>query len=228
MNYAVITDRLSMSPIFAACPNSSLDTLIALGSEEGHPRGATLSTRGERSGTLHLIVSGQVGLYGEGPAQKPRLVNLLGPNEFVGLAEALLDHPSDHDCVALAPLETLAIPRDRMIQLLFDDWDLQMSLLSCMSQRLHGLFKQIHALKSQKAVQRVAAHLLERLDQSERSGEFRLTQDKKDLASFLGLAPESLSRALNHLRATGVEVRGKVVRIPDPGRLSVLLEGGDA
>ena len=52
--------------------------------------------------------------------------------------------------------------------------------------------------------------------------------NKSILASRIGIAPESLSRALNRLKAVGVETHGREVEITDLDALRRLVrEGGD-
>ncbi len=51
-----------------------------------------------------------------------------------------------------------------------------------------------------------------------------LPQEKRLLASYLGMTPESLSRAFKALRDHGVHIDGMRVTITDPAALAALVQ----
>ena len=63
---------------------------------------------------------------------------------------------------------------------------------------------------------------------------FTLPVEKRLIASYLGMTPENLSRALKLLEADGVTVRGAVVTVTDHDKLAALarpdplIDGPDA
>src|SRR5689334_21027410 len=83
---------LRRSPLFAAVSEASLSALLAPCFVQTLPKGSSLCRQGERAEFLHVVLSGAVGLFGEG-AQDEVLVEFFGPGDSFILAAALLDAP---------------------------------------------------------------------------------------------------------------------------------------
>ncbi len=79
-------------------------------------------------------------------------------------------------------------------------------------------------LKLKSATQRLASFLLELVAVAENADDVRLPMTKVQLASYLGMAPESLSRCLKQLRDLSVTVTGDRVHIADPAIVRTFVE----
>jgi CRP-like cAMP-binding protein len=95
-------------------------------------------------------------------------------------------------------------------------------MLSGLSQRLHGLVRDVEAYTLRSGQERVIGYLL--ADAAEapagKPAEVHLTPGKSVIASRLNMTPEHFSRILHELAAKGlIEVNGRSVRIPDLERL---------
>ena len=77
-----------------------------------------------------------------------------------------------------------------------------------------------HRLTTTK--QRLAEWMLDSNVQAGGTGRFAIPYDKRTLASYLGMAPENLSRNLAALAAAGVEVRGRRIILNDPTALAAV------
>jgi CRP-like cAMP-binding protein len=116
---------------------------------------------------------------------------------------------------------------------LTDNPVLGLTLLGGLSRWQSRLIHEISELKSKSPGQRLATFLLalaaKAVDaDSGNSERVRLPLTKSVLASRIGIAPESLSRALNRLKTVGVETHGREVEITDLDALRRLVrEGGD-
>jgi CRP/FNR family transcriptional activator FtrB len=75
-------------------------------------------------------------------------------------------------------------------------------------------------LKLRNATERLANYLL-RVNTREGDGTgFEMRQEKRRLASYLGMTPENLSRAFGALKRHGVTVRGARIDVAEPERLA--------
>lgn len=217
--------KLGLIPLFSDAPEHSLKTLLQNAQEVSPPPGTQIVERATPADTLHLILQGYVGSYAEDGADAQCLVDLMGTNSFIGLPEIFLSRPHQYAYRTFGDTQILCIPTQDLLSALQTDWNLLKSMMGGISQRLHGLVNQINSLKTQKAIQRLAAHFLELAEHNGGALEFTLPYDKKDLAAHLGLVPVSLSRALKKLKNHGVDVQGRSITIHDPQSLMSLVEG---
>ncbi|MBF0250089.1 MAG: Crp/Fnr family transcriptional regulator [Alphaproteobacteria bacterium] len=213
-----------LSPLFSAIPRDSMEALVGIGEVKIAESGTVLVEAGKSARHIFLTLEGHVGAYTKGQVTASQLTELIAPGHWVGLQEALLNRPHDYAYVCFDQVKVLSLSAHQFLAILEKDWNFQRSMLGALSLRLHALVKQIHGLKTRSAEQRLAAHLLELDKKSLEDGEILLHHSKKDLASYLGMAPESLSRALHHMETYGVRTDGKKIWIDDPDRLRALIE----
>jgi len=81
--------------------------------------------------------------------------------------------------------------------------------------------------KLRNTVERLANYLLVEERRQGSGGQFRLTLEKRVLASLLGCTPENLSRAFATLRANGVEIAGADMVITDRAQLTKIANPDD-
>lgn len=161
-----------------------------------------------------------------------------GESQVTGFwfAGELLDlngiHHDSRACVVEA-LETTSIcelPTDFLQQLLADVPAARLEMLRNMSEQVHSAEELIRVIETKRTDQRLAVFLLEMSRRAALRGlsdsEIRLTMSHTDLASFLGMARETLSRALSHFDAGGmITGRGEVILIKDSDALRALARG---
>lgn len=153
--------------------------------------------------SLYVVRSGCVKTYDNHLDGAERVLGFHLPGEIVGL-DAI--YPSRHRCSAVV-LDTTVVcklPFGRLSKLSREIDGLQRQILSLMSQQIETL----HALSSNLSIeQRVAAFLLgfgDRLMRWGFSGSvFRLPMSRYDIASYLRLAPETVSRTLTAFSEKG-------------------------
>lgn len=180
---------------------------------------------GDRTG-LHIVHRGQVKAYRLTEGGSEQLVRLLFPGDFLGESALLADSVSDHFAVALRPSEVCSVPRAGVRQLLVDRPTVALQMLQTVSRRLAAAEEMLAAVTGQSVGERLAQQLLHLADEAG-SASFRLPTSKRDLASYLGTTPETLSRRLGDLQRSGVIRSGpqRSVTIEDRRRLERLATG---
>lgn len=174
---------------------------------------------GDRTG-LHIVHRGQVKVYRLTESGSEQLVRLLFPGDFSGESALLADTGSDHFAVATRPSEVCSVPRARMRRLLADRPTVGLQMLQTVSKRLGEAEEMLAAVTGQSVGERLAQQLLHLSDEAG-CARFRLPTSKKDLASYLGTTPETLSRRLGSLQRAGVIRLGpqRTVEVLDRVRL---------
>lgn len=183
--------------------------------------GQWLRQRRERSASVLHLDSGRVllGLREDG-VLRHQLGMVEGPC-WLDAATALLERPSLLDMVADTRLQLRSVPAEafqRSVQAL--PADAQNLLRSLASDHYRQTELAVSRL-AQDAEARCAQWLLQHA-QPCGNGALRVTlhQRKRLIAAQLGIAPETLSRVLRHLREHGlIAGTGNVLNLPQPGAL---------
>ena len=187
-------------------------------------RGESLFRAGERFDQLFVIRSGTIRTTQPGGDGEEQVVGFHLPGELVGL-EAISDDTHHCDAVALERTSVCSVPFEQLEQVAAQLPSLQRQFHRLISRELVQDQQHLMALGRRTARQRLALFLhslSERLAGAGYDGtELRLTMSRDDIANYLGLALETVSRLLTRLGEEGViEVERRRVRIRDHHRLA--------
>lgn len=214
-------ERLSDAAVTAA----ALRRLAPLGTVRPVARGTVLAAAGAPVEALHLVLSGRF-LCSVPLAADAVPVEELMRGALIGFPDWAADGHHAVAVTAVAAGEVVVIDPLRLQDLASRDAEVALLLVALLSVALRRCIGATEAMRRRTVVQRTAAYLLA-LPPASRNGalEVRIPMAKKTLAAHLGMTQQSLSRVLRLLRPAGVTVRGRLVAIADPGRLSALVEG---
>ncbi|QNK01204.1 helix-turn-helix domain-containing protein [Dyella telluris] len=178
--------------------------------------GDVVVRRGEALREIHVVRKGGVKAFVVASDGREQVLGFHLPGELIGLDAIHLDrHPGD--VVALQSSEFCRLSFDEVLQLSSRVPKVQQQLLRLISREL-GRASQLAG--DLNAEERVASFLL---DQKRRSAVvggkaqvMRLPMSRMDMANYLRLAAETVSRVFGRFRARGwVDVTGRKVRLLD-------------
>jgi len=182
-------------------------------------RGEHLYRSGEPLTALYAVRAGSVKTHSVTDDGQEQVIGFHLPGELLGL-DAISE--GRHPCAAKA-LETTSvceIPFDRLEEIAARVPGLQHQLFRIMSKGLRS-DEQFMALLGKKASdQRLAAFLLSLSSRFGQRGyshsEFHLSMSRSDIANYLGLAVETVSRLFTRFQSAGlIRVERKLIRIND-------------
>lgn len=190
-------------------------------------RGDHLFRQGERFKGIYIVTSGSIKSYYINKHGEECVVGFFLPGELIGL-DAI--HTRTHSCSA-AVLETTSIcevPFAQLEELTNSIPSLQHQLLCLLSKEVHNDCEMVAILASHSAEERLASFLLSLSSRYKARGlsarEFNLSMSRTEIASFLGLAVETVSRAFSRFQDQGLlEVERKQIKLLD---LDVLADLG--
>ncbi|MGI9332295.1 MAG: Crp/Fnr family transcriptional regulator [Gammaproteobacteria bacterium] len=180
-----------------------------------HPTGAARVVRtgehlfrvGDAADGVHVVRSGAVKTYITTRDGEEQVIGLHGPGELLG-ADAIPTGKQICNAVALDVSTVCAVTMDRILHCCADSPAFCSSLLTSMSGRIQHDEDQLIVLGLNGADQRVACFLLEQIVACRRRGqstrEILLPMSRSDIASYLAVAVETVSRSLTRLREAGV------------------------
>jgi CRP/FNR family transcriptional regulator, transcriptional activator FtrB len=214
-------------PLLASLPPHLLEAILVDACMLKCLAGDTLFEEGETPNYLHIVVEGEVGLYGGASDGEETLVNILQPGELFIAAAVLLDRPYLMTARALGPSRVLALPGARLRRDLKAIPDLALAMIAALSGHFRTLVREVKVLKLKSVGQRLALYLLSLTNKREGSAVVWLPHSKRTVAARIGARPESLSRAFSALRQQGVEVKGTKISIADVAALTAFCAQDD-
>ena len=159
-------------------------------------------------------------IYRLATSGKEQLIRVLEPGDFTG--ELALFSESTHDAFAeaLEPTELCTMDREVLQEFLLQFPTISLRILEEFSERLAKSERQTTSLATESVDRRIADYLLEL---SEDSGSLTVTLpvSRKDLASYLGTSPETISRRLAEFEDSGwiSQREQRRIQILDPDAL---------
>jgi CRP/FNR family transcriptional regulator len=201
-------------PLFASLPEATQHRVASAAVTRRYQRGERIYGPGDRTG-LFIVHRGLVKVHRLTESGTEQLIRLMSPGDFLGETALLADTTTDHFAVALQQSELCMIGRDGFTRLLGQHPSVAVQMLQTVSSRLGTAEQMVTALSGRSVQQRLAQQLLLLADEAG-GGVFRLPTTKKELASYLGTTPETLSRRLSALQEAGV------IRLGPRGQVEVL------
>jgi CRP/FNR family transcriptional activator FtrB len=206
------------SRLFADVSELDLTAMLATCFVQTLPKGATPCLQGEKAEFFHIVLSGGVGLFGEGPREET-LIEFFGPGDGFVMAAVMLDAPYLVTARLLEEGRILLWPAAAFRAQVRANGALAYGATLQMSSYWRTLVGQIKDLKLLSATERLSAMLLALAPRDTGSATVTLPGGRRLIAGRLGITPQSLSRAFGVLRSHGVTGQGRQVTIAELGRL---------
>ncbi|QDE39386.1 cyclic nucleotide-binding domain-containing protein [Luteibacter pinisoli] len=182
-----------------------------------YQRGDTVFRQGQPFNALYVVRSGAVRVALGDAHGGQQVLGFRLPGEILGI-DALLDDSHRTDATALERTTICEVPFDRLEELFHQVPELQPKMMRELGREVASAQEHVLAMGRQQALERVAMFLrslLERYDRLSRPTDcLRLPMGRSDIACYLGLAVETVSRALGRMEENGVlSASGRHLRI---------------
>jgi CRP/FNR family transcriptional regulator, cyclic AMP receptor protein len=226
----LLVATLRRVPLFAEMSDSELSVIADRITRREYDPGAIVFTEGECCRELLIVETGAVRLMKTAASGREQLISI----ERMGgtLAEVPAFDEGRHSLTASAIERTalLRLPAEDFRAICLEHPDVAMKVIKVLGHRLRHLDGLVEELSFSTVRGRLIAHLLRLAGEGgRRTGrevEFELGENNEELAARLGTVRELISRNLGRLHGDGlIEMRRRVVRIPDVGRLEKEISG---
>jgi len=179
--------------------------------DQAAPRPAALRTipahehvffEGDARDSLYVVESGWVKLYRTLVDGQRQIVGFANKGSILGL-ESDVEH--SNGCEAITPATIRIIPIARVTEICLRDGKLADQLLRQVGRQLGAAQAQLAAIGAQSAEQKLANFLLTTSDLCDVTpdGQFDLPMRRGDMAEFLGLRLETVSRKMSEFQRRG-------------------------
>lgn len=228
-------DLVARAPLFADLPAADLAVLLDGAQAVAYAETGLLFSQGDAADRFFVVVAGRVSLFALTETGDQSIIEVF--DAVTSFAEAAMFSSGTFplNCEVAAGSRLVHVAAAPFLRRLAANPRLGTLLLAGLARWQTRLVGEISDLKGRSPAQRLAAFLVA-LAHSAASGatppaapggaQLRLPLAKAELASRIGIAPKSLSRALARLKAVGVESRGREVVIGDLDALRRLLRDG--
>lgn len=201
-----------------------MDVIAASAFLRMYERGEVLFEAGQSALDLVCLMRGSVRLVQWLPDGQEKVIHLLQGPALVAEAPPLLGEPYPATATTTESCVVVAVPRVALLQAAQKNPEIPWKMMAALFLRLKELTGSLRSHGQKNATSRLGSYLL---GISEDRPYADLPAPKKDVASFLGLRPESLSRALAVLQEEGaITVREQRIDILDRERLQSFLDEG--
>lgn len=206
--------------LFSEMDESHFEQLVRGAYVQTFPPQIDLITEGDPSDFLHIVLDGTVCLFASWNGRETTMATVRPVSTFI-LAATIRDAPYLMSARTLEKTRVVLLPSLDVRAAFEADGAFARSIVAELASGYRMVVKNTKDLKLRTSIERLANYLLR---QHEHAGgvEFELRLEKRRLASFLGMTPENLSRAIKALKPYGVEIVGMKVRLADPDDLRTL------
>lgn len=211
---------VSRVPIFKHLPYDELAIIADKAAMRVYERGEFVHRAGEPSDKLFIVHTGQVKVYRLSESGKEQLVRILRPGDFAG--ENLFSSAAQDSYAEVTQAsEICTIYQADMQELLRQYPDISLHILAELCRRLDLSEKQTATIATASINARLADYLVEQAELMN-SDTYELPMSRRDLASYLGTTPETVSRRLGEFEEAAwiVQTGQRQIKILD---LDVLL-----
>jgi CRP-like cAMP-binding protein len=208
------------TPLFGEIGTEATRALINSAYVTVHESGGWLFSRGDEADRFFVVLGGRVNLFALTEAGEQSIIEVIEAGHTFAEAAIFASKRFPLNGEAAPGTRLLEIPAQNFLHRLAEGRGLTAGLLASLARWQRRLLAEIGDLKGRNPLQRLGLFLLAMTDQSGEqreagSAELHLPLTRIQLASHIGITPESLSRALGRLRPLGVEARGRAVIIKD-------------
>ncbi len=206
---------------FSNMATPSFEAMMQAAYAQEFPAQLELIHEGSRASFLHVLVEGSVELFGRWNGRSTTLAILDPVTTFI-LAACIRDAEHLMSARTLQPSRLVLIPAVDVRAAFRRDSDFAFDTIEELATGYRGMVRHIKNLKLRSSCERLAAYLLAQSRAAGGASGFTLRHEKRLLASYLGMTPESLSRCFKTLAAEGVHVSGARVTLTDEARLEAM------
>ena len=192
---SVALQFLKKSPVFQHAKESELLVLADNLTRHVYLKNEIIFQEGAKAERLYMVLQGEVKIYKLSPQGKEHILDVLTENQL--FAEVPMFEGTTYPASAIALTDTIlfALDRKKLINLIQQDPQIALNFLALQARRLREFTHKVEQLSSQK----IEEKLLDYLQNKKRVESLSM----QNLANYLGVSRETLSRAVSQLIKTG-------------------------
>jgi CRP/FNR family transcriptional activator FtrB len=211
-------ELLRSIPLFNKVSEANFAELMAAASLRHFPSRTVLFNEGDSASNLYILIRGAVELFSEQGERRVTTAVVRTVRPLV--LYAVLADQSPLSARTLEESQILAVPAKLVLNLFARDQGFADAAIAELASECREVVEDLKSQRLRTTTERVAHWMLRCDSRNGATGQFTIPFDKRVLASYLGMAPEHLSRSFSALAAVGVVVEGRSITLTDRVALS--------
>lgn len=207
------------APLFTGVERTSVLDLIEPSRITNRSEGGQIFCQGDSADRFFLILDGRVSLYALAENGDKTIIGNLNKGQSFAEAAIFSNMSFPVNAEAAPGTRLLEIPAQPFLKRLAERQGLAAKLLASLARWQRQLLNEVADLKNRTPAQRFGLFLLAQAQNSQDGQEISLSLTKKDLASRIGVTPESLSRIMQRFKSLGITIQGTHFIISDSAAL---------
>ncbi|NLY76909.1 MAG: Crp/Fnr family transcriptional regulator [Tissierellia bacterium] len=192
---------IQMVPIFSTLTYDEMMEVASITISKTYQKGEMVYIAGEKQKKLYVIHKGKVKITRISASGKEQVISIIGPGDFMGELSLFNDEPITNNAEALEDTTVCIIDGDKLKEIMGKYPTIAFKVLEELSTRLKKAENLIEKLGASDVETRIVQTLLDLADEK---GEINLDISKRDLASYMGMSQETLSRKLSYFQDRGL------------------------
>ncbi len=225
-----IAEALQHVSLFAHLDDKAREAAAALATARRMPAGQVLFRENDEADGFYVVLEGKVKVYKLSPDGRQQTLHVFGPGQAFAEAAMFAGETFPAWAETLEASRLAFFPRDRIAEGLAEQPALAIGMIASLAKLCRQMAGLVGQITLNDAAGRLARYLTDLARKKgvamEKGASVRLDLPKGELARFLNVAPETLSRAFGRLAGQDlVAVDGKVITVRNPAGLEGLATG---
>ncbi|WP_082540688.1 helix-turn-helix domain-containing protein [Pseudolabrys sp. Root1462] len=211
------TPAIRALPLFSEMSEQSFAEMMDRSMLQRFPARADIIREGEMPDFLYVVVEGTIDLFATRDGVESTIDILYPVSSFI-LAAVVRDEPYLKSARTLAPSQLLMVPSQVVRDTFTRDAAFARGIVGELAARYRSVTRVLKNDRMLSSTERLASWVLSSARRAGRDS-FELPLEKRKLASYLGMTPESYSRGMTALEQHGVSSHGATITVTDAARL---------
>lgn len=186
-------------PIFASLEYSQLEKIAGMTEHIAYPKGDVIVHEGETPDFVAIVSAGSAKAVKYTVDGREQILYLFSEGDFFGEQNLLFSRPAAYSVTALEPAELCLLRKAAFEALLADNPDISNKIIGELGWRLAHLENAVQNMGVRSVEARIASVLLELAAKYGADDILHLPFSREGLASYIGIARETVSRKLGQL-----------------------------
>lgn len=176
---------------------------------------------GDESGNVVFINKGKVKIFNMNREGKELITGMSGDGEFIGHLDLLESKTYRDSAIAMEDSEIILIPKSEFYSLIYSNREIAIKFINILSNNIYEMKERLLTLAYDSVRKRLAESLITLQNRNEGGGNVMpLLLSRENLASIVGITPESLSRTLRDFKEERlIDLKGKQIIILNKDKL---------